>query len=110
MRCSAFVDAFELIITLPHHMAILAGAVPDFWPKETSAVATNQAARKDAFTTVSSAQCSPSSNLNLYLVKQIGVDDCFMTLFNVVLRDFTLIYFRFFLKEVYVILLRDFFI
>lgn len=65
-----------------------------------AAVAADQAARKNGLAAVAPAQCLSPGHFFLHPFKQERVDDCFMAVLHIVLRDLALVDLHFLLQEI----------
>ena len=100
VRGAAFAFTLELVIALPDHPAVFVRAVPGLRAKVVAAVAADQAAGKNGFAAVAPAQRLSPGHLFLHPVEQERVDDCFVTVLHIVLRDLALVDFHFLLQEI----------
>ena len=100
MRGAAFALTLELVVALPDHPAVFVGAVPDLRAEVVTAVAADQTAGKNGLAAVASAQRLSPDHLFLHPVEQERVDDCFVAVLHIVLRDLTLVDLHFLLQKI----------
>lgn len=65
-----------------------------------AAVAADQAARKNGLAAAAPAQRLSPGHLFLHSVEQERIDDCFVAVLHIVLRDLALVHFLLFGKEI----------
>ena len=101
MRCAAPVLVIEFRIALPDFTAIFICGMPHLCAVDFATITAYDFARKRAVIVCSSAVGFSACQLTLNTLPFLGVDDCGMAVFNIVLGYFTLVDFLLFLKKIH---------
>ena len=99
-RC-AFTVTTEFGIALPDYTTVLTIGMPDLGTIIFTAVSTDQFCGEWAVAVMIFAAGSPMTHFGLYTRPLIRSNDCFMAVFNIVLRNFTLVYLHLLLEKIH---------
>ena len=101
MRCFAAGIVLEFSVALPYYRFVFVRWMPGFRTVKATAVTANDFCTEYAFTTIHSAYGFSAFKFILNRFPLHRVNDGFVWVFNVVLRNFALIYLHFFRKKIY---------
>ena len=101
MRSFTLLSVLELVITLPDHTAVFGSRMPHFRAEEPSTAGADELCRENGTAAVLLSKPFSSFDFRLHQFKFLRLDDRIMTVFNEILRNFTLVDFLFFRQEIH---------